>query len=590
MNNALPTNLFQFICYFLKPYPWILAAIIPLSVISGVYGTINAYLIKILIDSLSQGMQENDLWAILFWPAFYFIFNYEVHNLSWRGIQYIRLHIGPKLQNQITKEMFAYTEKNSFQFFQNNFSGTIASNISTLAENIFFMIANISPSMVRQIIQTLLALVSMFFINAYFFYVFLIWIIFFSSISMFFSKKIILLSNKLAEERSKVSGKISDSISNSNNVRLFARENFEVDYLSVCLEKLAEKFRKNEWFELKLSLIQGLSITVLVSILLFFLIKLRINNLVTIGDFAFILSLTLYVTEGVWYFMEQILRLNDLIGRSNQSLCMILVPHEIIDMPGAKDINIHKGEIIFQDVNFQYRRNNNLFENKSVFIPGGQRVGLVGFSGSGKTTFVNLIVRLFDLSSGAIKIDNQNIKEVTQSSLRENIGFIPQDPILFHRTLMENIRYGKIDASDEEVTQAAIKAHAHEFIILTPNSYQSLVGERGIKLSGGQRQRISIARSILKNAPILILDEATSALDSVTEGYIQDGLTTLMQDKTVIVIAHRLSTLLEMDRILVFDQGRIVGDGTHQELLAKNEHYKILWSAQVGGFLLDSEM
>ena len=224
-----------------------------------------------------------------------------------------------------------------------------------------------------------------------------------------------------------------------------------------------------------------------------------------------------------------------------------------------------------------------------MIIPGGQKVGLVGFSGSGKTTFVNLIVRLFDLSSGVIKIDNQNIKEVTQSSLRENIGFIPQDPILFHRSLMENIRYGNVNASDDEVIQAAIKAHAHEFITLTKDGYHSLVGERGVKLSGGQRQRISIARAILKNAPILILDEATSALDSVTEAYIQDSLAILMQGKTVIIIAHRLSTLLEMDRILVFDQGKIVEDGTHLELLAKNGLYKILWGAQVGGFLLDAD-
>ncbi|MBS0289039.1 MAG: ATP-binding cassette domain-containing protein [Proteobacteria bacterium] len=277
------------------------------------------------------------------------------------------------------------------------------------------------------------------------------------------------------------------------------------------------------------------------------------------------------------------------MGRSNQSLHMILVPQEITDAPNAKSINIRKGEIVFQDVAFQYKKQNNLFENKSVVIDGGQRVGLVGFSGSGKTTFVNLIVRLFDLSSGVIKIDNQNIREVTQQSLRENIGFIPQDPVLFHRSLMENIRYGKIDASDEEVIQAAIKAHAHEFISLTPDGYQSLVGERGIKLSGGQRQRISIARAILKNAPILILDEATSALDSVTEGYIQDSLRSLMQGKTVIVIAHRLSTLLEMDRILVFDKGNIVEEGTHQSLMSKQGMYSVLWNSQVGGFLLDED-
>jgi ATP-binding cassette subfamily B protein len=391
----------------------------------------------------------------------------------------------------------------------------------------------------------------------------------------------------LAMGHSQLSGKIVDSIANANSVRLFAREKYEGQYLQDSLEDVANKFRKKGWFEFKLSLVQGFSVTILIAVMIFGLIKLRSLGMVTVGDFALILSLALYVTEGIWYFTEQVHRLNDLIGRCNQSLNVIVKPHEIIDKPQANKIKITNGNIEFNDVTFNYKSNRNIFENKSVIIPGGQRLGLVGFSGSGKTTFVNLIVRLFDVSSGTIKIDNQNIIDVTQDSLREQIGFIPQDPALFHRSLMENIRYGNINASDNDVIQAAQKAHAHEFIMTTPDGYQSLVGERGIKLSGGQRQRISIARAILKNAPILILDEATSALDSVTEGYIQDSLQNLMQNKTVIVIAHRLSTLLAMDRILVFDQGKIVEDGNHLSLLKKEGMYAHLWNSQVGGFLLD---
>jgi ATP-binding cassette subfamily B protein len=212
-------------------------------------------------------------------------------------------------------------------------------------------------------------------------------------------------------------------------------------------------------------------------------------------------------------------------------------------------------------------------------------VGLVGYSGSGKTTFVNLILRMYNISEGNIFIDDQNIANVTQESLRSNIGIIPQEASLFHRTLMENIRYGRLDASDVEVIEAAKKAHAHEFIERLPEQYESLVGERGVKLSGGQRQRIAIARAILKNASILILDEATSQLDSVTESYIQESLWNLMQDKTTIVIAHRLSTLLHMDRILVFDKGKIIQDGKHSELLTDKGLYKTLWDAQIGGFL-----
>jgi ATP-binding cassette subfamily B protein len=259
------------------------------------------------------------------------------------------------------------------------------------------------------------------------------------------------------------------------------------------------------------------------------------------------------------------------------------------DKPKATALNCTHGKITFDQVKFHYKGTEKLFQNKSIEIQAGQKVGLVGYSGGGKSTFVNLILRLYEVIDGAILIDGQDIRDVTQDSLRENIAMIPQDPSLFHRSLMENIRYGRVDSTDQEVIEAAKKAHAHEFIEKLKQGYDSLVGERGVKLSGGQRQRIAIARAILKNAPILILDEATSQLDSVTESLIQESLWELIQNKTTIVIAHRLSTLLHMDRILVFDKGKIVEDGTHGELLAKGGLYKNLWDAQVGGFFPDKK-
>ena len=262
---------------------------------------------------------------------------------------------------------------------------------------------------------------------------------------------------------------------------------------------------------------------------------------------------------------------------------------ELEDKQDAATLIVSKGQITFEGVKFHYKGTEPPFQNKSVTIEAGQKVGLVGYSGGGKSTFVNLILRLYDVTDGRILIDNQDIRDVTQDSLRSQIAMIPQDPSLFHRTLMENIRYGRVAATNAEGIAAAKKAHAHEFISKLPQGYESLVGERGVKLSGGQRQRIAIARAILKNAPILILDEATSQLDSVTERDIQESLWQLMQDKTTIVIAHRLSTLLHMDRIIVFDQGKIVEDGTHTELLSKRGLYKTLWDAQVGGFLPDQK-
>jgi len=228
------------------------------------------------------------------------------------------------------------------------------------------------------------------------------------------------------------------------------------------------------------------------------------------------------------------------------------------------------------------------FEDKTLTIKAGEKVGLVGFSGSGKTTFVNLILRHYDPDSGKILIDGQDICKVTQKSLRQQIALIPQDPSLFHRTIMDNLRYGRLEATDDEVYEASKKAHCHEFIMQLPEGYHTIVGERGSKISGGQRQRIAIARAILKNAPILILDEATSALDSITEKYIQEALHVLTKARTTLVVAHRLSTLSEMDRILVFKDGKIIEEGTHESLVDQGGHYAHLWKMQAGGFLQDS--
>jgi ATP-binding cassette subfamily B protein len=263
----------------------------------------------------------------------------------------------------------------------------------------------------------------------------------------------------------------------------------------------------------------------------------------------------------------------------------IVGPHELIDEAGAAPAALTEGRIAFRDVVFGYTPDTRVFNGLDVEIPGGQSVGLVGLSGSGKSSFVSLVLRLHDPQGGRIEIDGHDIRAMTQDSLHSQISLIPQDPSLFHRSLMENIRYGRLDATDDEVIEATRKAHAHEFIEHIPGGYHSMVGERGVKLSGGQRQRIAIARVILKDAPILILDEATSALDSITERAIQDTLDEVMHGKTVIVVAHRLSTIAHLDRILVFDDGRIVEDGSHTELLARRGAYWQLWSKQTGGFL-----
>ena len=290
-----------------------------------------------------------------------------------------------------------------------------------------------------------------------------------------------------------------------------------------------------------------------------------------------------------WMFGMGVIMTADEIGYIDDAIRMITPAHGIQDNQDAKPLNVTAGEIAFKNVHFSYS-GEKIFEDMDFVIKPNQKIGLLGPSGAGKSTLVSLLLRLFDIQDGEITIDGQNIKSVSQESLRSKIAVIPQDTSLFHRSLADNIRYGCLNATDEDVIAAAKQAYAHEFIEQLPDGYNTMVGERGIKLSGGQRQRIAIARAILKNAPILLLDEATSALDSESEMHIQQSLENLMENKTVIAIAHRLSTISRLDRLIVMNNGEIVEDGTHDSLLKAKRHYAKLWNMQSGGFIDDQSV
>ena len=358
-----------------------------------------------------------------------------------------------------------------------------------------------------------------------------------------------------------------------------------IEYLYRFLQKNVRKSEALEWYILKIKIFQGTSSTLLMGSMMYILIIMRSKDMVTVGDFAFILTLSLTIVRAVWYLAGQLVKFSKEIGVCKQAINVIQIPHEIQDKEDAKDIKISEGEIKFNSVCFTYDDDNVVFKNHNIKIKAGEKIGLVGNSGAGKSTFISLILRHYDVDSGSVTIDGQDISEITYESLRKNIAVIPQETILFHRSIMENIRYGNLDASDEQVIVAAKLANCHEFIMDMEDEYNTIVGERGNKLSGGQRQRISIARAILKNAPILILDEATSALDSIAESKIQESLKFLMKDRTTIAIAHRLSTIAGMDRIIVFKNGKIHESGTHQQLLDNDDHYAELWYMQSEGFM-----
>ena len=608
-DKPLPKTLFPFIWHFLREYKAAVIVYVALAIVAGFWGPFNSMLIKQVINLLPN-VTGGDI-SILIVPAILIVVNFIVFdNFTWRGITYIRAKFIPVILNQITGESMDHVLGKSHQFYQDNLSGKTSKQITNLTDGIEKLLWPVIANFLRGASLLLTAIAASYFVNPIFCFILVAWFILFASASILMSKKLVMLADAQASAESIVVGELVDSLSNHSNVRIFSRKSFENSRMAPFFEKQQKAYTATYFYSLIMHSIQGGLIAIMMACSCYFLVYLYSKNLVTIGDFALILGLSMETGHMMWFTMSEVDEFNKAVGRCKQSLMSLMIPLEIQDKPDAVILKCNRGQITFDNVKFHYKGTEPLFQNKSIEIKAGQKVGLVGYSGGGKSTFVNLILRLYDITDGAILIDGQDIRDVTQDSLRASIAMIPQDPSLFHRSLMDNIRYGRIDATDEEVISAAKKAHAHEFIEKLSQGYDSLVGERGVKLSGGQRQRISIARAILKNAPILILDEATSQLDSVTESIIQESLWELMNSrfetslsavaprakgdgeggKTVLVIAHRLSTLLHMDRIIVFDQGVIVEDGTHAELLANNGLYRNLWDAQVGGFLGDDQM
>ena len=587
-DQKLPKTLLAFIWYFLRDFKFAVLAFVILSLVAGLWGPFNSLLIKNLINLLPQ-VQESNV-SMLLGPAGLIALNFLVFDcVTWRGVDYIRANVTPVIINRVLGKSMTYCLGKSHQFYQDALSGKISKQITNLADGIERLITTISANFLRGASLLLAAIGAAYFVNPIFCVIQVVWFALFAIVSIQMSKKLSSLSDAQASTESMVVGELVDALSNHSNVRIFSRKAHEHSRITPFLDRQQKAYTEVYFYALIMHTIQGGLIALMMAFSAYFLIYFYGKNLVTIGDFALILGLSMETGHMMWFTMSEVDEFNKAVGRCQQSLGTLMVPLEIPETPGATVLNCTHGHIVFRNVQFHYTGTEPLFQDQSMDIKAGQKVGLVGYSGGGKSTFVNLILRLYDVTGGVILIDGQDIRSVTQGSLNENIAMIPQDPSLFHRSLMENIRYGRIEATDAEVREASQKAHAHEFITQLPQGYDSLVGERGVKLSGGQRQRIAIARAILKNAPILILDEATSQLDSITEHLIQASLWELMQGKTTIVIAHRLSTLLHMDRILVFDRGKITEDGNHESLLEKGGLYKTLWEAQIGGFLGDEQ-
>lgn len=586
-SNSPSKSLALFIWKFIRIQRWKFFFFFVLSLVWSLDATVFPYILRRIIDVFTvHDLDREASWPALKWLLISGLSLWVVVELSFRSRDFVRASAFPKLEADIRMAMFDHIQHHSPKYFNEHFAGSLSNKISDMTTQVSLILMNL-VLFLPTFVTCILSVLFFFQVNPLFAWILAAWIVIHFSICFAFTPKCVAYSNAHGEARSTLMGKIVDSLTNNFAVNLFFRFSFEKARLTPWQKDERDKnYKANRyvaWMFLFLSVIYLFGAVILNGFMIVYWMRGKIST----GEIIQIFNTAWNLMFMMWFAGETIPQFFQSIGIASQALSVMQDPQDLNDSAVAADLSIKHGEIIFENVSFHYGMKK-LFENKDVCIRGGEKVGLVGYSGAGKSTFVNLILRFHSVEKGRILIDGQDIAGVTLASLRNQVALIPQEPLLFHRSLRDNIQYGRPDASQEEVVAAARLAHCDEFVNRCSDGYDSLVGERGTKLSGGERQRIVIARAILAAPPILILDEATSALDSVTENYIQDSLEKLMENRTTIVVAHRLSTLAKMDRILVFDQGKIVEQGSHLELLSKGGQYARMWQMQAGGFLPES--
>ncbi len=410
----------------------------------------------------------------------------------------------------------------------------------------------------------------------------------YACVSYIMYKRILALNEKAASAQNQLSGELSDSVANILAVKTSGRENYERELFDAANREVVARDSKRMWSSLTRGIVTACITVVIMSVVSVFIAGGNAWYGITPGTLVMMFTYTYTVTNQFNFINNGLQRFNRAFGDASGMTATLDEPRLVDDAPGAPDMVVSRGEIDFRGIGFWYADGNartEVFNGFDLHIPAGQRVGLVGLSGAGKTTLTKLLLRLSDIQDGHILIDDQDISTCTQQSLRRSIAYVPQEALLFHRTIAENIAYGRPDATMEQIREAARQANALEFIERLPQGFDTVTGERGVKLSGGQRQRIAIARALLADCPVLVLDEATSALDSESEALVQQALSTLMEGRTCIVVAHRLSTVASLDRVVVLDHGKIVEDGTHAELVEAGGEYAHLWNRQTGAYL-----
>lgn len=584
-NSPDQLKILKFLWKISQPYKWkrrfaILISVTTLSI--GIF--VGPAIIANFIDALQHGSLHGNKMCLL--VGYYAISILVTEVIGWRLVIYLAWKFEVSMQRDVYNQIFSKLSSQTLFFHANRFGGSLVSQSSKIERSIerFWdnIIWSISPMLVS-VIGSVAILWMVFWQYALFLAVFSI---IFTLLVFFGSKFLAKMTLEEARASNELSGRLADMVANVLAVKASGAEKSE-----------KEKFQKlsNSWQNKAFALMRGflkvstgysLITTLIIVGSLVFAGYAAQNNLISLASVYLIVTYTSSVAHNLWNMNGIMRAYNQIMGDAKDMVDILEDDINLIDNSTAR-LNVAKGQISIKNITYTHDEGDGdtQFTDFSLEIGPGQKVGLVGLSGSGKTSLTKLLLRFADLDSGQILIDQQDIAAVTQESLRTNVAYVPQEPLLFHRSIKENIAYANPTASDRQVIEAAKKAGAHDFIANLKSGYDTLVGERGVKLSGGQRQRVAIARAILKDAPILVLDEATSALDSESEKLIQKSLETLMKGRTSIVIAHRLSTIAKMDRIIVLDDGKIVEDGSHDDLLKARGEYAKLWNHQSGGFI-----
>ena len=585
-----PKRPWGFVWHYVRLYPSWYWAIAALQIGAAMTATLMPYAIGRITGAVSDGLWDHaDLWQASL-PALGLLFGLAVAQmLCARGATLCLIMVRPQQKIRIVRDLFAYLQRHSARYFGEHFAGSLAHRIGEGSIGLLEITWNLVVDMLPILVVLVTSLVLLTLASPWLGLCLLIWVVAYTLLAFVLSRKAQGLAADHAKARSMTTGKIVDAVSNLASIRLFARQDFELDYLNLYQTQEKQAAQRSFFYQEKIRLLQdSLSIVLRVGLVAIALYLWHLGQ-IDVGQLVMVATLGLMIVAQCSYLSMQFMHFFESVGNIQNSIDTLLKPHEMPDRNDAQPARITKGAIQFRDVNFGYSADKPIFKHFNLNIPAGERVGIVGLSGSGKSTLLNLLLRAYDPQQGQVEVDGVDIQTMTQQSLHSHIGLIPQEPGLFHRSLRENIGYGDVAADETQIVLAAKRAHAHDFILHMPEGYDALIGERGVKLSGGQRQRIAIARALLKNAPILVLDEATASLDSETESLIQSSLDDIMADKTVLVVAHRLSTIAHLDRIVVLDNGLIVEDGSHSALLERKGLYFRLWQHQSDGLLSEKD-